>query len=93
MDLSKHNRTVPVLCPTCAGTSFIGDVPETEEVRVLKCATCGFELTEQALVEANAENVDVNLEEMKAEILKDVEKQLQSSLKKAFSGNKNIRFK
>lgn len=93
MNLSRHNRTLQALCPTCAGTSFADAEPNGGDTRVLKCENCGLELTEQALWEANAENVDVNLSEMKNAILQDVQKELHQTLKKAFVGNKNIRFK
>lgn len=63
------------------------------DTRVLKCESCGLEVTEQALWDANAENVDVNLSEMKNAILKDVQIELHQTLKKAFAGNKSIRFK
>ena len=93
MNFSKHNRTIQALCPTCAGTSFSDAEPNGGDTRVLKCESCGLELTEQALWDANAENVDVNRSEMKSAVLKDVEKELRKTLKKAFAGSKNIRFK
>lgn len=93
MNLSQHDRTLRALCPTCAGTTFADAEPNAGDTRVLKCESCGLELTEQALWEANAENVDVNLTEMKSAVLKDVQQELHRTLKKALAGNKTIRFK
>ena len=90
MNLSKHSRTIQAICPTCAATSFNDDAPAGGDIRVLKCESCGLELTEQVLWETNAENVDVNVTEMKSAILKDVQKELHNTLKKAFAGKKTI---
>jgi hypothetical protein len=50
-------------------------------------------LTRDELLRENSENIAVNVEEVKAQVLKDISKQLQDSLKKAFKGSKNIRIK
>jgi predicted Fe-S protein YdhL (DUF1289 family) len=93
MDLSKHNRTVVAHCPTCAGTEFLDANPDGGESRLLVCQGCGRELTAEILWQENAENVAVNLEEVKAKVLRDVQQELHNTLKKAFSGSINIRFK
>jgi hypothetical protein len=50
-------------------------------------------MTHDELQEANAENIEVHLEEVKKQVSQDLQKHLQDTLKKAFRGNKNFRIK
>ncbi|KRG42649.1 hypothetical protein ARC63_11025 [Stenotrophomonas geniculata ATCC 19374 = JCM 13324] len=59
----------------------------------MKCAGCERVLTRDELKEANAENIDEHLNEVKKQVTQDLQKHLHDALKKAFRGNKNIRFK
>ena len=78
----EYNRTIPVHCPTCRGSEFNSDddVPDSDSM-LLTCAGCGRELTKRELNEANEENVQTHLEEVKKQVLKDVEKQLKDAFK------------
>ena len=91
MDTEKYKRTVSLHCPTCGGTLFGGiDDPSNEDVT---CASCDRTLNRDELLRENSENIEEHLGEMKAAITKDFTKQLQDSLKSAFKGSKNIKFK
>jgi uncharacterized Zn finger protein (UPF0148 family) len=91
VDTEKYNRTVSLLCPTCGGSLFEGaDDPSAEMVT---CATCDRSLTRDELLQENSENIGEHLEEIKKSVKKDLTKQLQDTLKSAFKGSKNIKFK
>ena len=91
MDSEKHNRTVQLLCPTCGATDF-ECLPEEPE-SLLKCVGCGRETTRDDLISENSENLEEHKKELIADVKKDIEKDLRDSLRKAFSGSRNIRFK
>lgn len=82
IDASKYNRSIPVHCPTCGSSTFSSDdsVPD-EDSKVMTCAACGREITKAELLAANAENVEAHLDEVKTQVLKDVEKQLKDAFK------------
>ena len=59
----------------------------------MTCASCEREFNKDELIQENSENIEEHLSEMKEDVVKDVADELRKSLKKAFSGSKNIRFK
>lgn len=80
MDLSKHNTSVEMQCPTCGSTQFAGlDLGPGEP---LTCAGCGLSIQRQDLIERNGENVSAALKKMGQSITKDVAKQLTDAFKK-----------
>lgn len=93
MDLEKYNRNIALTCPTCGCSNFSYDEGSGETIQVMICASCERELTREELIQENSENSEEHLSEMKKEIVQDVADELRKSLKKAFSGNKNIRLK
>lgn len=93
MDPEKYNRSVSLLCPTCGCTQFSYDEGADETIQVMTCASCEREFNRDELIRENSENIDGHLSEIKKEVTKDLTAEIRKSLKKAFSGNKNIRFK
>ncbi|WP_318389322.1 ECs_2282 family putative zinc-binding protein [Enterobacter sp.] len=85
----KYNRNISLLCPVC-GNSEMEHVEESETV---KCTDCGIELTKDELIKENGQNIDSHIDEIKEELSKDVQKQLNEIFSKAFKGSKNIRIK
>ncbi|RYF52009.1 MAG: hypothetical protein EOO38_01620 [Cytophagaceae bacterium] len=83
IDVGKYDRTVILNCPTCGGTQF--ELQDSADCT--KCAGCGLEITKDALIEANDENVAAHVDEVKEQILSDLTK----SIKDAFKGNKFIK--
>jgi hypothetical protein len=93
MDMSKHNRSIAVLCPTCGGTHFESASGGPETAELLKCAGCQRQLTKDDLVEANAENVSKHIDEIAVQIRDEVTEELGRKLREAFAGNKYIKIK
>lgn len=90
IDSDKYNRTVSLHCPTCGGTEFSYDaLASNDDTAQVKCSSCNFTTTKHELIAANGENIDAQLDEIKAEILNDLTKSLRSALK----GNKLIKIK
>ena len=92
MDANKYNRTVEIQCPTC-GSSLFRYEPQTGGIEIATCASCGREITKDDLLRENAENISKHAEEIGREFTKDVAKELRDTLRRAFAGNKYIKFK
>lgn len=90
MGTEKYSRNVALNCPTCGGTDF--EIPDVESQPV-KCARCGLEISREELIRENSENISENVEEVKAAVVKDFQKELNDSLKKAFRGSKHIKIR
>lgn len=87
----NYNFSVTLRCPVCGST----DVDISDDKSFGKCNMCNKEFPDgyDELVELNQANIQEELDEMKAEVKEDAEKYLRESLKKAFKGNKFIKFK
>ncbi|WP_229710718.1 ECs_2282 family putative zinc-binding protein, partial [Novosphingobium indicum] len=72
----NYDRSISLQCPTCGGTDF--EQNDTEQV---KCYRCERVLTKAELREANNGLVEAEVEDLKAELLKDV----RDDFKKMFS--------
>lgn len=86
MNDSKYNRSIRLLCPTC-GNSQLQVSDDSDEH--IQCPSCVRHITKDELVRENGESIDATMDDVKAEITKD----LSDMFKKAFKGSKNIRFK
>ncbi|MGP5505734.1 ECs_2282 family putative zinc-binding protein [Psychrobacter celer] len=93
MNNEKYDRNISSQCPTCGCTSFSHDEGVDETIQIVTCASCEREFNKDELMLENSENIDEHLSEIKSEMINDVANEIHQSLKKAFSGNKNIRFK
>lgn len=74
---NKYDRSISMQCPTCGGTDFeSGESPE------IRCAQCDRTMTKEELREANGERIQAEVEDVKAEIIKDIEKDFSKMFKK-----------
>jgi ribosomal protein L37AE/L43A len=87
----NYNFSVQLRCPVCGST----DIEITEDKTYGKCNMCNKEFHGgyDELVELNQANIQDEMDAMKAEVKLDAVKYLRESLKKAFKGNKYIKFK
>lgn len=90
MNLDKHSRTIPLHCPTCAGTTFKSESPESLSVT---CTGCERVISKDELCRENEENVQEHFGEIKKEISKAVADDLRKRLQKAFKGSKGFKLK
>ena len=89
MNADKYNHKISLQCPTCGSTQF----EHSDESEVVKCASCTRETTKSELIHENSENIHMHTEEIKQQVVQDIDKQLKSSLQDAFKGNKFIKVK
>ena len=77
---------VALACPTCGCTEFAYETPAPGEDftddEVFTCAHCGRSLTRAELIEANAESIDMTVNDMGGDIVDALSKDLKKSLKK-----------
>ncbi|AOD15228.1 hypothetical protein VB151_18545 [Xanthomonas fragariae] len=93
IEAGKYDRSITPFCPTCGGTQFSSDDSYASATALFKCASCGLEIPKDELNRANSENIDEHVKEIKQEVAKDIQKQLNDSLRKAFGGSKYFRIK
>ena len=88
---SSYDKSIQLRCITCGDTDF----EFNEDKSWVKCNRCGKEYLGgyDELVELNKETINQELDKTKEEIGKDLQKEMNEMLKKAFKGNKNIKFK
>lgn len=85
----KYNRKITLLCPACGNS----EMEHAEDSEIVKCIGCGKILTNDELIQENGVSIDAHVNEVKEELTKDIQKQFNDILKKAFKGSKNIRIK
>lgn len=88
----SYDRQIPLRCVVCGSTD---NFEYNETKTFIKCKKCNKEYPGgyDELVELNQANIQDEMDAMKAEVKQDAEKYLRESLKKAFKGNKYIKFK
>ncbi len=83
-DSEDYSRKVQLFCPTC-GSTELEDSEETEGWDTLyQCISCENQFSRQNIIEANHENIQKHVEEVKGEIIGD----FQKMFKKIFDKNK-----
>ena len=82
------SRKVSLLCPICGNDQFESldvdhdDLMNAEADVRIKCSDCGNIFTKEELLRENAEIIDVAVEEVKQEAVKEIEKDLKKVLKR-----------
>ncbi len=89
---NNYLRDISLRCEVCGHDDRF---EFNEDKSYVKCNACGKEYHKgiDELKELNALLISDNLEDMKREAIPEIKKDLMNSLKKAFKGNKNIKFK
>ena len=79
------------MCPTCGNSDFeSADGGENQEATI-RCPSCNRTMSRDELIRENGEIIDAAVDEVKADVLEDVGKELKDMLKNAFKGSRNIR--
>lgn len=90
MDADKYNRSIALHCSTCGGTDFEYDEADDGPIR---CIGCDREFTREELIRENGATIEAQVDEVKKEIVTDMQKELNDRLRKSFSGSKYIKIK
>lgn len=81
------NKKVTLYCDRCGNDQFYFDDINNSDVElmsddaILKCSDCGKIFTKEELIELNAEVITANVEDMKEEIVKEVQKEINKLFK------------
>ena len=75
--VNDFGRSISLACPTCGNEEFEHD----EASPTCKCTDCGLLISHDDLKEANSDRIEAAVEEMKADVMGD----MQERLKKAFA--------
>lgn len=85
--MKNLDRKVTLLCPLCGNDQFESLDEEFEDllhasddVRV-RCSDCGSIFTKGELIESNQDIINANIEEIKQEAIKELEKKLKKMFK------------
>ena len=85
--MSIESRNVTLYCPTCGNDQFscvdmeIDDLSGAPDDTRIQCADCKCIFTKAELIETNQDDINANIEEMKKDLLKDLEKKLKKMFK------------
>ena len=86
--MTNLDRKVTLLCPLCGNDQFESLDKEFEDflhadddVRV-RCSDCGSEYTKRELINSNAAIIDNAVDELAADTVKELEKELKKAMKK-----------
>ena len=86
--MNKLARQISLMCSTCGRDNFemqdenYSDFFEAPDDVKVRCIYCDRVFTKKELLEDNQEIINANIEDVKKELLKDIEKEL----KKVFKG-------
>jgi hypothetical protein len=84
-----YDRSISLICPTCAGSEFEFDSSIDELERVYTCAGCGLTCSHRDILASNSARISAEIEEMKNEVISDMRK----DFRKIFSGMKGWKLK
>ena len=84
--MKNHNRSVKMLCPLCGNDQF-STLDETDDLlnapdnTRIQCSDCKSVYTKAQLIHDNEHIINANIEEVKNEVMKDLEKELKKMFK------------
>ncbi len=82
------SRNVKLYCDVCGNDQFstIDDIDcelkEASDETKIQCSDCGKIFTKAELIEINQEVIDANIDHIKKEAVREIEKELAKALKK-----------
>ena len=84
--MKDYNRNIAMLCPICGNNQFstldnVEDLQEAPDETRIQCSDCKKILTKAELIESNQHIIDENIEEVKKDLMKDIEKKLKKMFK------------
>ncbi len=88
--MNDFEKNIVLFCPVCGNDQFASlDVDDNANELInaddnirFECSDCKAIYTKAELIEANSENIELNIKDAEEEIIKSVEKQLKKAFKK-----------
>lgn len=81
-------RRVYMLCRVCGNDQFetiderVNDLENAPDETAVKCSDCGTIFTKAELIHDNSERIEMAVEEVKTEAIKEIEMELKKGIKK-----------
>lgn len=88
MEVKDLSRKVLSRCSVCGNSQFMAldcdgkEFMEFSEAPVYRCSDCGREISREQLFEENQEIIDANMNDIKAEEVNELKKELQKRIGK-----------
>ena len=84
--MKDYNRNIAMLCPICGNDQFsaldnVEDLQDAPDETRVQCSDCKKILTKAELIESNQHIIDENIEEVRKDLMKDIEKKLKKMFK------------
>lgn len=85
--MNLSDRKVPMYCPICGNDQFscidvdMDDLSDAPDDVKLKCSDCNSIITKGELIESNQDIINANIEKIKDEALKELQKELKKIFK------------
>lgn len=85
--MKNLERNVTLYCPICGNDQFsyidesIDNLSDAPNDVTLKCSDCGSIFTKGELIESNQDIINANIEDIKQEAIKELEKKLKKMFK------------
>lgn len=85
--MKNLERNVTLYCPICGNDQFscidesIDNLSDAPNDVTSKCSDCGSIFTKGELIESNQDIINANIEEIKQEAIKELEKKLKKMFK------------
>jgi uncharacterized Zn finger protein len=85
--MKNIEKSISMLCSVCGNDQFstidenIEDMMNAPDETEVKCSDCGRVTTKEQLIEENSHVIDANMEDLKKEMMKQVEKKFKKMFK------------
>lgn len=89
MDAERYHRSVSLMCSTCGHKDFEFE----DDDGPIRCSGCDRVFTREELIAENGEVIEAEVDELKADVVKDLKKEFSDSLRKAFRGSRHIKIR
>lgn len=86
--MKDMEMSISLKCCVCGNDQFstvdetIEDMLDATDHTLIKCSDCGRVVTKEQIIEENSHIIDANIEDLKKDIVKQVEKDLKKAFKK-----------
>lgn len=86
--MKDMEMSISLKCDVCGNDQFsvedetTGELLDAPDDTLVKCSDCGREVTKEEFIKENSHIIEANVEDFKADIMKELEKDLKKVFKK-----------